>query len=531
MDGSEANKENAAVESASKEPAASTVPAGKESSSTTSGTSNVSSKPENAKSKGKKKDKVPVKDKEKKQKKATNKETEARIKVVVGEKDAISVSVEPGAQPPKKKPKEKVKKKDSVPKPSKTPKVAKVKKKAEPKKKATSSSGPSVSTTSAKDAASDSRLKDLLLSQDKCNLGGTSEAGPSTSSVTPHPRQDLESVPSPNSELMLRQAFPPTDIFESDSHETSPSRLVIAEAEGRAQEREEEKRIRLKNIDETISAVIRKSVTDADNKEKGKQNTTAAKAAGSSKTAASSPKKRGRPKKIKAKDKVKSSEFIAEDVIKKEKEDELGARSAESINDTINAVIGRTHDSQPPAANPNPVAPSDIPSTPTPAKKVKKEGKKKTLDKDKSPGVKNKLKAKLQNKDKGEALPPPVATVEVKPFVSDKFSNAEMKVFEFGEADSPPSLPERRPSQADREPSPSPVVTTAPPPPPVDNSSPVDVKPVIKSPTPETAIAASSASTSSAASVDQPTLQPLKIGIPKEKDKHREKSKVSGFFG
>ena len=526
VDGSEANKENTVLEPPPKEPPMRiSLSTGKDGSTIVSGSS--SSKPESAKSKGKKKDKVGPQDKAKKPKKSEKKKLDAKIKVMVGDSQATSVTGESSSKTPTKKAKVKgAKAKDGKPKEGKLAKLSKVKEKSDSKKKPSTS--PTPSSTVVTDGGSESRLKDLLLSQSKYKLDDIQEPGPSMSSLSTRQERNLDPAPSPESDLTLRQAFPPTDIFESSSHETSPQRLIIAEAEGRAQEREEEKRLRLKNIDETISAVVRDSAADAE--QHVEQGVPVQKPASLPKTGETpSPKKRGRPKKVKPKEKIKSSEFVAEEVIKQEKEDEMGARNAQSINDTINAVIMQgSQDSELPTPNTSTTEPSSIPSTPTLEKKPKKEGKKKKGDK--SPGVKKKLKAKLQNKaDKGEApapLPPPPPFVDIKPFVSDKFSNALMKVFEFGDADSPPpALPVRRPSQAEKEQSPPPVSAT--PPPRQGSFSPIDIKPLIKSPTPETAVAASSASTSSAASLDQPPILPLKIGIPKEKERHRDKSKVS----
>lgn len=529
VDGSEANKENTVLEPPPKEPPVRiSLSTGKDGATIVSGGS--SSKPESAKSKGKKKDKVGLPDKSKKPKKSEKKKLETKIKVLVGDSQAAPAPAVPGSRPPAKKSKVKVgKTKDGKPKEGKLAKLSKVKEKSESKKKPSTS--PTPSSTAVNDRGSDSRLKDLLLAQDKYKLDDAQEPGPSTSSLSPRQELNLDHASSPpESDLTLMQAFPPTDIFDSSSHETSPQRLVIAEAEGRAQEREEEKRLRLKNIDDTISAVVRDSAADAE--QGGDQGAPVEKPTPLPKTAGTpSPKKRGRPKKVKPKEKFKSSEFVAEEVIKQEKEDDMGARNAQSINDTINSVIMQgSKDSELPTPNTSTTTePSSVPPTPTLGKKPKKEGKKKKGDK--SPGVKKKLKAKLQNKaDKGDAPapPPPPPFVDIKPFVSDKFSNAEMKVFEFGDADSPPpALPVRRPSQAEREPSPPPPLVSATPPARQGSFSPVDIKPLIKSPTPETAVAASSASTSSATSLDQPPILPLKIGIPKEKDRHREKSKVS----
>ena len=534
MDGSEANKENTVLEPPPKEPPVRiSLSTGKDGATIVSGGS--SSKPESAKSKGKKKkDKVGLPDKSKKPKKSEKKKLETKVKVLVGDSQAARAPAERGSGPPAKKSKVKVgKTKDGKPKEGKLAKLSKVKEKSESKKKPSTS--PTPSSTAVNDGGSDSRLKDLLLAQDKYKLDDAQEPGPSTSSLLPRQELNLDLASSPpESDLTLMQAFPPTDIFDSSSHETSPQRLVIAEAEGRAQEREEEKRLRLKNIDDTISAVVRDSAADAE--QGGGKGATVEKPAPLPKTTGTpSPKKRGRPKKVKPKEKFKSSEFVAEEVIKQEKEDDMGARNAQSIRDTINSVIMQgSKDSELPTPNASTtIEPSSVLSAPTLGKKPKKEGKKEGKKKkgDKSPGVKKKLKAKLQNKvDKGDAPapPPPPPFVDIKPFVSDKFSNAEMKVFEFGDADSPPpALPVRRPSQAEREPSPPPPPVSATPPTRQGSFSPVDIKPLIKSPTPETAVAASSASTSSATSLDQPPILPLKIGIPKEKERHREKSKVS----
>ena len=148
-------------------------------------------------------------------------------------------------------------------------------------------------------AAKESRLKDLLLSQDKYKInvdGGASTQPVPKPSTTKSLRRELNFDISPDTNPdMLRMMFPPTDIFESlSSRENSPERLVIAEAEGRAREREEERRIRLQNIEDTINAVVRESVAMMD----------AADEAGGSKPVSdadlSPSKKRGRPpKKVK----------------------------------------------------------------------------------------------------------------------------------------------------------------------------------------------------------------------------------------
>ncbi|KAK7102595.1 transcription initiation factor TFIID subunit 3-like [Littorina saxatilis] len=517
VDGSEANKENTAVDPAPKEPPV------RISLSTGKDGATIVSKPES--SKGKKKDKLGLKDKVKKPKKSglkkpasDGKKTETKIKVTVGASKKTSVTLEePKDVPPKKK--QKVgKPKEGKAKAGKSPRSEKRKEKGTAKKKPSVSATPTSSV--ANEGSSESRLKDLLLSQDKYRLDDDAEPGPSTSR-SPRRELDFDSVHSPDTDLTLRLAFPPTDIFDSSSHETSPQRLVIAEAEGRAQEREEEKRIRLKNIDDTISAVVRESAS-VPVKEEPKISSESPVAVPVP-AESPSPKKRGRPKKVKPK--VKSNEFIDEEVIKQEAEDEMGARSVQSINDTINAVISQGSEGSPAPEKSKAAEPSSAPSNPTKNKEGKKEGKKKKkLDKTKSPGVKKKLKDKLQNKgEKAEASPPIPPAADVKPFVSDKFSNAEMKVFEFGEPDSPPAILARRPSQAERESTHPPVPST--PPTSQGSFSPVDIKPIIKSPTPETAVIVSSTSTSSTPSQDHPPTLTLKIGIPKDQDKHREKSR------
>ena len=573
VDGSEANKENTVGEPPAKEPPVRiSLSTGKDGATIVSGSggSKLESGKSKGKGKGKKKDKAWTLDRAKKPKKTEKKKKklEAKIKVVVGDSRPPSVTVvEPkSAAAPAKKAKVKGGRskegKPKEPKPAKASKVkVKLKEKGEGRKKPPPA--PPTPAQSAGGGGPESRLKDLLLSQDKYKLDEASEPGPT---LSPGPEVGSDILPWSESDAALRQAFPLTDIFDkSPSREPSPQRLVIAEVEGRAQEREEEKRVRLKNIDEAIFAVVRDSAADAD--KRGEQAEAAEKKPAPHpppppKTGeAPSPKKRGRPKKVKPKEKFKSSEFVAEEVMKREKEDDLGARNAQSINDTINSVImqGADDPELPAPADTSAAEPGAAPPTPTPGKKPKKEGgkkeggkkeggkkdgkkegkkegKKKKVDKDKSPGVKKKLKAKLQNKaDKGEAPappPPPSPALDVKPFVSDKFSNAEMKVFEFDEeVESPPSLQARRPSQAERELSPPPPLPAPATPPACQGGfSPVDVKPVVKSPTPEAALAASSAaSTPSATSVDQPPILPLKIGIPKDKDKdrHREKSRVS----
>ncbi|XP_076447730.1 uncharacterized protein LOC143284685 [Babylonia areolata] len=524
-EGSDTNKDKTPVDPPPKESSVR-----KEGSSGISGSGESKGKPEPTKTKGKKKEKCVVEEKDKKQKKKSKAEPEKKVKLLVGAKRPASASIEPGSTPPAKKLKLKEGKTLEGKSKVKTSKGDGIKKKAESKKKPASSPVGRPSSSTVNESGSESCLKDLLLSPDKFPVSH-SQPAPSASSASLN--LDVNPSASPESDMLLRQIFPPTDVFDTESCETSPQRLIIVEAEGRAQEKEEEKRIRLKNIDDTISAVIRNSATNGENK---KPQAVVAEKPVPPVNVTEVVRKRGRPKKTKGKEKIKSSEFIADDVIMQEKEDEMGARSMKSITDTIDAVIRQgSEDSKP---SPKPVstdakcvpAVHNVAGTPNISQTPVKEGKKKKLEKEKAPGVKKKLKAKLQNKTEKDGESAPLQSpVDLKPFVSDKFSNAEMKVFEFGEADSPPPLLERRPSQAEREWSPkelSPLPVPSTPLLAQDNFSPVDVKQKIKSPTPESAVApASSVSPSSAASVDQHLIMPLKIEIPKDKERHREKSR------
>nr|KAG5702233.1 hypothetical protein BaRGS_030588 [Batillaria attramentaria] len=334
----------------------------------------------------------------------------------------------------------------------------------------------------AKDGAKAKKLKKTP--NVKISLKVGDKIPPAAAGVeVPAPAKKIKTV---KEAQILRQAFQPTDIFDShSSHENSPGQLVIAEAEGRAQEREEERQARLRSIDESISTVIRDSVLEVDQRDKGAESST-------SNRPASATGEKKKTKKQKEKVKLKSSEFVHDDVIKREEEEDMTARSEKSMNDTINAVIrkGMEHTSQDTSGTAKSEEPAQAQPT-TGKKSAKKEGKKKKVEKDKSPAVKKKLKEKLKPKS-GKAAEPSLPAVEQKPFVSDKYSSEELRVYEFE------------------------VVVT----------SPVDVKPLlIKSPTPDTAVAASSASTSSVTSTDQPPIKPLKIEIPKEKEKHKDRDK------
>ncbi|KAL8559204.1 hypothetical protein ACOMHN_048451 [Nucella lapillus] len=523
VEGSDANAE---ADTASRDATTRTgTAAGKDGPTTGSGGSSGNKrKSETSKVKNKKKDKSGLEGKEKKQKKSC-KESEKKVKITVGGKRPSSACVEPGSSPSPKKPKLKGDKPREEKSKKSSAKVGKIKKKAQSKKTAPPfPMGMSFSSSMANGSGTESCLKDLLLSPDKLTAAAHPEQA-SLASSEAH-KHDLTSMVSTDSDLLLRQAFPPTDIFDSESGETSPTRLVIAEAEGRAQEKEEEKCLRLKNIDDTISAVIRDSAANFD-VVKAKKPQTVEKPVPPA-YPAEPPRKRGRPKKIK-----KSSEFIADDVISQEKDEEMGARSMKSINDTIDAVIRRGSE-EPKLSSPKPVSTepssvSPVPSTPTakdPSRSSRKEGKKKKAEKKKLP-VKKKLKAKLHKSEKDSESAPSQTPVDHKPFVSDKFSNDEMKVFEFSDAESPPLVPERRPSQAEREPSPrEPSLSPVPVTPLVAQGSfaPTDVKPVIKSPTPEAAVVPTlSLSSPVAPGGDQQLLAPIKIEIPKER--HREKSR------
>ncbi|KAK7490611.1 hypothetical protein BaRGS_00018214 [Batillaria attramentaria] len=414
VDGSEANKENNAVAPSGKESTVRVVvTAGKEptiyvTSHDGGGSGDAGGKPEGEKIKPKKKAKDGAK--AKKLKKTPN----VKISLKVGDKippAAAGVEVPAPAKKIKTVKEGKAKAVKLKTKEGKGTKSGKVKTKVAVKKKLLVSPPPA----SADEVAGESRLKELLLTTQE-KPADVERKGPS---ATASPSKTKRS-PSPDSAQILRQAFQPTDIFDShSSHENSPGQLVIAEAEGRAQEREEERQARLRSIDESISTVIRDSVLEVDQRDKGAESST-------SNRPASATGEKKKTKKQKEKVKLKSSEFVHDDVIKREEEEDMTARSEKSMNDTINAVIRK---------------------------------------------------------------------VEQKPFVSDKYSSEELRVYEFGESPpgSPLDVPVRRSSTAG-------LAS----PPPVSTSPAAEV--VVTSP------------------VDPP-IKPLKIEIPKEKEKHKDRDK------
>jgi hypothetical protein len=317
-------------------------------------------------------------------------------------------------------------------------------------------------------------------------------------------------------ETGLRQAFAPTDIFDSTSQASAQH---------------------LMNIDDSINAVVRDSASSAD--DKPWQQTPSALAV----PLTPSPRKRGRPRKIKP---AKTSEFVADDILKREQED-LSPK-----------IGGLPPFSQVPAANLPHVEGVKRPAesgdgvTPPPSKKIKKEkeGKKKK-DKD---GLEKKKKKKL--KKLAGLLP---GDVPMKVEEESKIKQEPPNVFDFDPSDSPPALIIHG-SESSTQPPPTPCLPPTPQPPPPatpthlspvvtptatrppsiptptrvpstpasarGSMSPLEFKPlVVKSPTPEAIIAASSASTSSATSSDQPPIMPLKIGIPKEEDRVKEKER------
>lgn len=530
LDGSEANKENNALEPSTKEPVRVNIVTGKEPTvSSISGASGVgansssSGKADVAKSKVKK-DGVKVK-KTKKPASATMPMQGAGIHKSVAEGALQQTLIVP--TPPLKK--------------FKIPKIKEGKSKGEKVKSSTKKKVPSLPPSDKQeDGLEPSRLKELLLSPNKMSALNSGQGGSSSEQLSKTVMDLNESVPSPNSTQGLMQAFPPTDIFDShSSRENSPERLVIAEAEGRAQEKEEERQVRLKNIEDSINAVIRDSMAVKNEQTE----VSGSKVPKAKKMVSTKGEKKEKVKKQKSKGKFKSVEFIADDVLKREAAD--AAALDKSMNDTIDSVIRQSIEQssqkeslassvQPPAVAAEHVAID---------KKVPKKVSKKKPDKDKSPTVKKKLKAKLQTKTGkgGELASPPL---EPKPFVSDKYSTEELQVYEF--ADSPQEMPPtRRPSQAASPPPPAqshpPVTSPHPPPPPLIPPPPphvapalTDVKSTIKAQIAEEAGLVTSPLASSASAIDILQVKPLKIEIPKEKerpeeknrDKDRERSKV-----
>lgn len=454
---------------------------------------------------------------------------EPKIKVVVGDSQTTVEPLKITPAPPKDKIKNKMK--DKIKDKYKNKDKSKEKSKDKSKEKSAPGLLKLFKTVKLKEKKERKKPK---LAPSVSNASLSIQQSSSTDVVTTPQEMPLKSVtPAPPvihrpsaPETGLRQVFCPTDIFGTPSQQTSAQQLL--------------------DIDDSINAVVRDSAAIADQHDKqGLQPALLP----STPTVLQTPtptKKRGRPKKVKQ---TKSSEFVADEVLLREAQDDLSPKiTSQPPFSMATGVSGES-------IKPNVV--TEPCGTVLPKKKVKKEKEGKQKKKKEKDGL-----VKVKKPKKKKLLPQVPPVVETKP-EPDRFSQQqpEMKVFDFGQAESPPSSLARRPSQAEVELAPPSVPSTLTPvhppstpthshmsstpvrPPSTPTPSHVSSTPtptrgsmsplesrslVIKSPTPETVMAASSASTSSAASAEQPPLLPLKIGIASTEDKdqkRRERSK------